>query len=408
MEDIQTYQEKQKFPERGDFEATRLHQLSDEQMISLIACPGIIEKFNLESIKLPEAYKMAINPSTQASYEVKEGTMHDKKGQGYNLYLQRDLDSVIIRVDNPQTQNIVLKVCLRDREFDGTMLATPPSFLKKLAGASPDSIPPRTEMLGNLRWYYSESSDRVDENRRAVEISVIASDPDFDLKTTLKTKAKNQLFWVKDGEKFAEFIDNPFSSLPDGNPPDPQKLNEWYSMWWQVTHRVLAGKKTPLPGQTSQYSFLGFLEHAIATSEELLSHLGYSHLSAIPTWHYVWTKFQRLGFQPDQQDIHKVSSEFFDKLSNMQLPHPTRRNEKIIPNDFVNKKELIAWLAVIPYAIQRNPNFIPKLDIPQDQAEQFAEVFEVIHRELVTETNNVETYPLAPRNNTWYSFPLTK
>lgn len=407
MQDRQTHSEPIAGVERRHFEASPLHQIGDSQMVNLIACPGVEARFALDTVTFAsENYQTAHNETTQALYIFREGTLLDREGKPYNLQIQRDLDSAVIRVEDPATNTTILKVGLRDRELDGTPHATSAGYLKSFDNTSDDNIPQRSTMLGNVDWHYSSERDLPLPGQRAVEISVIASDPAFHLETSLRAKAERRSnLWVENSTEFARFIDDPFATLPTEN-PSQEALSKWYGMWWQVASRALAGKSVPLPGQTSQRSFDGFLEHAVSESAKHLSELNYTHLSAVPTWHYVWRKFQRLGFQPDHMDIHEASANFFDRLANMQLPNPDRRGEKYRPIDVMQQRALIAWLAVLPYALQLNTEFVPNLNIPKKQAEQFKQLFTAVKQELTDNDGSIATYPLAPGRNVWYSLSL--
>lgn len=404
---MQNYQEYQTpaSSERRFLEHSPLDSISDSQMVQLIACPGVLEKFNLDSLTLADNYQHRVNPTTQAQYLVREGGLVDRNGENYILQIKRDLASAVVQVDDPRTGSVILKVGLRDRQYDGTPLATPSGYLQAFDDIHPDQIPQRSQLLGTVGWHYSSQRDFLKPGQRAVEISVVSSDPAFHLTERLRAKSHRRELWVRDGDTFAAFIKDPFASLPEGNPPENEALDSWYSMWWQVTKRILDGKSVPLPGQTSQKAFDGFLQHAVLTGATLLRGLNYTHFSAVPTWYYVWTKFQRLGFEPDHEDMHHASRDFFERVARIAFPD-AQTGQPFNVKGSMNQKALISWLSVFPYALQCNPLRVPQLSIPLNEKKQFDQVFIATRDNLLREDGTIYTYPLAPGRNIWYSLPL--
>lgn len=401
--------------ERTDFELSPLHAISDRQLIKLIACPGIMKRFNIgdltEKFTLRGNQEVRVNTITGATYTTREEEITDRQGKPFQLEILRDLDSVVIQIKTTEEKNgkvPVVKVGLRDREFDGTPKASPQFFLHAFDGIPITSTPERSQWLGAVDWHYSGEFDKVDPNLQAVELSVVSSDPDINVRDLLVQKqlrSERERLWV-DPHSLANFIDDPFAQLPEGDPPSESEMNNWYLHWWQVTNRILRGKPVALPGQTSLKAFEGFLEHVTVQSEQYIKELGYNTLSAVPTWEYVRQKFQRLGFTPDNTIQHQQAEKFTAILENMQLPHLTRRDDNFRTRDFVNRKALISWLAILPFAIQKSPNFSPTLPINSNHEKGFRNVFQAVKDAVSTNDGTVLTYPLAPGNNLWYSLSL--
>ncbi len=384
--------------ERQLLEASPLHRITDGQLLKAVSCTGFLERFRPETEQLEPEYRPIVNAHTEGYEMVREGHIQDRDGQEYGVRYARDLDNIGLTIHHADGTPIV-HLKLRDREFDGTLEATSPHYLQTIGGVAEENIPYRSRFLGGTNWYYS--GERDVPPHKSVEFSIVSSDPTKRLDSRLGMKG--EALWVP-AERLARFIDDPFAFIPFNN-PTPSALNEWYTMWWQVANRGLRGKSIPFPGQTSENGFRGFFKHTVAEVSQLIGDLGYTHLSGVPTWQYVWSLNLANGFFPDHSDHHEQALSFFTALDEMQLPHPGRkRRESDRRVGHLDQKDpLRSWLAVLPFAMNAQPDFVPHLAIAPELSQGFDTIYQTMHAHLGQPDGSVRSYPLNPANNLWHS-----
>ncbi len=299
---------------------------------------------------------------------------------------------------------------LRDRRYDGTNDATPPNYHKMIYGK--EYVSPQSLLIGATMWGYSSPSDIVPGGRRAVEFSIASADPRLLLKDVLtkKRQRNSENLWIDDPEKYADFIDDPYQEIPRGNPTD-ENLSHWYAYWWQITSRILRGKDgNPVPGQAAVKSFSGFFDYMMENSANLLYSKGFTHFSGVPTWTYVRDIFLHKGFTPDDMRKHYIASVFIDSLKKIRIPPKFQKNLKAQTVEDVNSHSpLIPWIAVLPFALELNPDIKPVFTDPmvtQDIQDDFNEFFAAVKETVIDHYGNIKKYPLSPESNLWYSLGL--
>jgi hypothetical protein len=380
-------------------EFSPIHQITDLQMIKTLRCDGFNEFFKPRSMKFTDHYAEQYRPHTGGKAFVRSGFIQGTDDKLYSINLIRDLDNigVIVRGDNNQD---VLKVNFRDRRKDGELGATPPKLLREIGGYDKTQIPPRSKEIGATSWYYSSPGDKQIPGRKSVEFSIVSSNPTKSLAKALESK---QAHLREDAKELTTFIDDPFAFIPFSKPTE-EGVKHWWYLWKQVVQRGLRGKRIPYPGQTAQSGFTGFFDHVVDQSKKLLTPLGFTHLSRVPTWNYVWNLNMDRGFKPDDLEQHEEALAFFKKLTNVKLPE-----DKIL-GDLNYKNPLFSWIAITPFIMQLNPAYTPVFNAP---VAGFVEgnlqnLFESMKAQFVNpENNEVSTYPLAPGRNLWHSLDLT-
>lgn len=391
--------------EESFYEPSPLTRLTDKEMVNIIACPGFLSHFDMESLFWEGFYPFVYNEEAEGYQSVKTGKIRDKNGIEYLVLVQRDLDNCgILIVDN---QGILyLRLNLRDRRFDGMPEATSPYFLKEIGGMTSSEIPERSKYIGGTNWYYSSPRwDRQVEGRRSVEFSIYAADPNLLLADCLKNKEGNLFV---DPDKLTKFIRDPFKFIPFAD-PNKENLSEWYTLWWQVVNRGLRGKKIPYPGQASQQGFKGFFNHAVKETRKVLGKIEFTHLSGVPTWYYIWGLNLSAGFQPDNQFLAQETERFFNALERVELPDfaKTYKGEKVnVLGDIDRRDPLFSWYAVLPFALELNPQVNPNISLQVISGDSFNETFEKAKAGFY-DGKGVITYPLRPGRNIWHSIETT-
>lgn len=423
-------------------EFSPLHRISDKELLAAIACPGFKEKFALETSNIPlddklsddKKYRREIDPLTQAEFLIKELKIADKNGKEYNLRFTRDLDNLGIYLYDKDSNLNLIKFNLRDRHCDGDFSATPPFFLSEIPlflkhlqknnngnfsnlkiPAKPLEIPSRSKKIGTTNWYYSALEDKIDAGKRGVEFSIVSSHPDSLIAKKLEVKA-DKLYSGINLKSFAEFIDDPFAFIPFKNPTE-ENLSLWWKYWFQVVNRGLRGKIIPYPGQTSQNSFNGFFNHILEQSRKLLKSLGFTHLSGVPTWYYVWQINIAKKFQPDNQKMHQETLDFFKNLWEIEIPNSFKNSlgrsklfsvKELTDQEKINKVKrdpLLSWFATAPYVLMLNPEFTPQLNLKTEHNESFKQTL-INLKTGFTKNGKISHYPLFPGRNLWHSLEL--
>jgi len=301
---------------RMQSELSPISQLTDSQLLKTLQCPGFLATLNIDSLSfLSERYGQQYILHTGAMAKIKRGSILGINGNQYSVSLVRDLDNAGVSVTDLDGKEVI-KVSYRDRRFDGTPEATPPTLLQNIGHFRPEEIPVRSRSIGATSWYYSGPTDVELPARKSVEFSIASSNPLLQMETLLRNKEAKLSVNPK---MLASFIDDPFAYIPIDQ-PSKENIDKWWTLWWHVVQRGLRGKKIPYPGQTSQSGFTGFFSHVLNESRELLAPLGYTHLSGVPTWGYVWNLNLKNGFQPDNLEQHQEALSFFEKTRSITLP----------------------------------------------------------------------------------------
>lgn len=308
----------------------------------------------------------------------------------------RDPLNIAITVTSPNGHHPSVYFRLRDRRRDGTPASTPPKLLQVIGGLSPDKIPPESHELGVDDWYHAAPCDRQPPDRQSVEFSIASANPGWDILTMLRNKQEH-LF--TDPDKLADFIHDPFAALPV-DPNNTEALKIWYRNWWQVVNRGLRGKTIPYPGQTALQGYKGFFKHAVARAEQLLYPLGFTHLTAVPTWYYVWALNLAQGFQPDDINTHLAASEFFELVKYTPVPDVFKQQRLI---EYGERHPLLSWFSVLPFAMMGNHGYIPELGLPSEHERNFNGTVT-----LAKNTYGNRHYPLLPGKNLWHSKPIAQ
>ncbi len=392
-----------------EFEPSPLSRITDARLLEMACCPNFQERFEPGSFEPLSDYSWGFNSHTGGYAEERYGRIHPKEGGQYlNVRFRRDLDNAGVAIIDPASRRPVLHLNLRDRRYDGTDMSTPPSYLRSIGGK--DEIPLRSYFVGGTNWYYaSPMVDAVEEGRASVEFSITSSDPSLDLEGLLNQKACRLHI---DPRTLLSFIDDPFAALPGASFSDGSEeqfragLNDWYRMWWQVVNRGLRGKSIPYPGQTSVAGFKGFFKHVVAEVTDTLAEYGYTHLSGVPTWYYVWGMNLHNGFRPDNEHLHRAAARFFAAQEQMSLPSLGVRslNEERL-GDLDGKNPLHSWFAVLPYALELDPEFSPAIGMGEEAERNFHETYGHARAAYIRKLEIV-TYPLRPGLNLWHSLPV--
>ncbi len=371
-------------------------------MVQAVSCPGFMQRFDTGTISVQPEYVHQFNTHTQASEVVRTGTILDREGKPYQVQLARDLASVGICVVDPESSLPIVKLALRDRNLDGHPESTSPYYLKAIGGVDRAHIPKRSFLLGESNWYNSAPGDIVPEGMKAVEFSIVSSDPKKLIIDRLNGKIDKLPVSPK---SLAAFIDDPFALIPftemtKGN------INLWWKHWYQIVQRgIREGKEIPYPGQTSQRGFSGFFDHVLSHVGSYLKNEGYTHLSGSPTWYYVWHMNMSHGFVPQDRQQHQEALGFFDRLNGVQFK--TQGGEIRALGETDKRKPLLSWFAVAPFMIALHPSYEPELDIRPEYREQFSHMYQSMREQLKGKDNStIITYPLYPGRNLWHNKPL--
>ena len=380
-----------------------IHSISERELLRIVSCSSFCEEFSPEIINLEPLYRRELNKNTKAWQQIKRGEVKRKDGEIFDLMFTKDLDNFGVKILNSRIDSPILYLNFRDRSHDGTPNASPPEYLTRFSNEQ-INIPDRSNYIGGTNWYYSSPEyDTQLPGRRCVEFSIVSSDPCSMLVEKLIPKEQKLLI---SPEKLCHFIDDPFSFIPEFSDYKAM-MNDWYLMWWQVVNRGLRGKTIPLPGQTSEKGFKGFFREITANSKEVLSRLGYTHLSGVPTWSYVWKLNMLNGFLPDNREMHEQSVEFFTELDSVEIPQFAKNTLKAdVLGDLDDKNPLKSWYAVLPFILEVNPEFQPDFEINSDYKKNFDNTLIKV-KETIIKSDKILTYPLRPGKNLWHSLKLT-
>lgn len=378
--------EKAKFINKLRSEPLPLHSIDDKSLLSMVACNGFRNNFYLESLTKPK--KRIVDNDGAVGLDQTSSIM-SKEGVPYRVHFITDRDNRGVILTDHTNQQVVTKVVLRDRHNDGTLEATPPKFLKMINDIPSSEVPARSREIGFTNWGYSNPGDKLSPRQRAVEISIVSADPN---RTLLERLIKKNDLFVNPVE-LAHFIDDPFAYIPFEN-ADIQSINTWWKYWFQVVDRGIRGKSIPQPGQTSERGFEGFFKNAMEEAKHAVKEAGYTHLTAVPTWTYVWHSFIENGFQPVDQAQEKETTEFLERIASIQFPSGERLSE-LSP-----KHPLASWLSVAPFVLALNPDHMPCLNIDEVREERFQSTYTAL-KNAVQSGDTVKTYPLAPGRNLW-------
>jgi hypothetical protein len=352
----------------------------------MIACNGFRSNFYLES--LAKSQNRIVNNEGAFGLDQTASIM-SKEGVPYTLHFITDRDNRGVILTDKTNKEVVTKVVLRDRHNDGTLEATPPKYLKMINGIQADQIPPRSREIGFTNWGYSNPGDKQQRGVRSVELSIVSADPNQALLERLIKK--NRLF--VNPVELAHFIDDPFAYIPYEH-ASAQSIDMWWKYWFQVVDRGIRGKSIPQPGQTSQRGFEGFFKNAIEETKKAVREAGYTHLTAVPTWSYVWHSFIENGFLPVDQEQDAQATEFFERIASIKLPNGESMSS-LSP-----KHPLASWLSVAPFMLELNPDHIPHLGIDPVREARFQSTYNAL-KNAVQSGDCIKTYPLAPGRNLW-------
>ena len=383
----------------SEFDPNPITKIGDDELLRCISCPGFIERFDTRSINVSPNYELIFNPSTQANLWLRSGWIQTQDGKSYNLSFLRDADNAGVCISDPDTQMLALRLVLRDRGKDGSLEATPPTFLKSIGSLTDADIPDRSRQIGCTAWYYSSPKfDTVPCGSR-VEFSITSSDPDIRLVDLLNGKVDRLRV---PAEQLTEFIRDPFAMLPL-ECPNETDLRDWYASWWQVVNRELREKKIPYPGQTSERGFTGYFSHLMRSLPPTLKEIGYTHLSGVPSWYYVWGLNKYFGFETELPQMEYHANEFFQRLDEVKLPEEISCVGRLGDTD--PRNALRSWNAVAGYAIELAPNYFPELQVSNQENGIFCTALNYA-REAFTVEDKIITHPLKPGVNVWQSLKL--
>lgn len=385
------------------FHFSKLAKVGDGELFGAICCQGAQDIFRVEEFDpdVPSSYEEVINSETGALHWMRKQELKDRRGIPYTVIFKQDLDNRSVEIaKRSDTGNLtVSRLNIRDRSYDGMPESTSPRFLNT------SDVPARSGFIGGTLWDYSNPNvDRQLPGRSSVEISRVSSDPERIIFDRLAEK-EEKLYDSVTPNELSRFIDDPFVALPFAD-PSKDSLSHWYKLWWQVVNRGIRGKEIAYPGQVSERGFKNFSPHVLKSLPDILDQHGYSYISSVPTWAYVWKmNINGSGFSPDNLDQHDEAIVFFDRLGNVELPVTNdngNRNHRRV-RELSEKDPVISWLSVVPFALQLDPNIQPKLDIKRQHQEAFDELFSSIKDNIVMSDGSVSTYPLSPSRNLWHS-----
>jgi len=384
---------KHEFAKRIQSEPANIHSVGDRAILNTIACDGFRQKFDMSSYRPTQKRIRQVNGGFG---EDQMGTITKKDGTLYRTHIIRDLDNYGVIITGGSTNSIATKVILRERAHDGSPESGSPYYLSCLDQISGAQIPIRSYGVGYTNWSYSNPRDALKPGESALELSIVSSDPDRSLLRQLLKK--NSLF--VNAIELAKYIDDPFAYIPFPDPKDSSQqvdqnsINLWWKYWFQVVDRGMRGKEIPHPGQTSQRGFEGFFTHTLKMTEELAKKTNHTHLTAIPTWLYVWHAFRERGYEPVDAIQNQEMVEFINQLNTITLPNQTTIR------DLSPKHPLTSWLAVAPFVMQLNPQFTPQLGIDETRENRFKHIYSELNAALCVD-GLVKTYPFYPGYNLW-------
>lgn len=368
-----------------------IHAVNNEDLLASIACTGFKKYFNLQSLR-PEGEKIVKNNGAYGIDQTATIAMND--GIMMRVHHITDGDNRGIYVTDGSNSQVVSKVVFRDRHNDGKFEATPPYYLRTINGIPEDKIPDRSRQIGFTSWSYSNRGDEQEEGINSLELSIVSADPTQALLGRLLKK--NSLF--VNPVHLAHFIDDPYAYIPFGC-VSPETINTWWKYWFQVVDRGMRGKAIPQPGQTSQRGFEGFFSNTLEMTAKIAKAHGYTHLTAVPTWTYVWHSFIQNGFKPVDPNQADETNIFFQRMSSIQLVSGDKLSA-LSP-----KHPLASWMAVAPFVLELNPEYIPKLGIDEVREKRFHVILNEL-KNAVQSDDGIKTYPLAPGRNLWLSKEL--
>lgn len=373
-------------------EPASIHAATRQEILSTTACKGFETQFNINSVALTRKRIISVNGGFG---EDQMATIKRNNGDAYRIHFIRDLDNSGIIVTDEPGKHIVSKVVLRERDHDGTFEACSPYYLKTLDGLTDEQVPSRSRHIGYSAWSYSGDIDKLKQGEKALELSIVSSDSD---KALLGMLLKKKGLFVRPRE-LAKYIDDPFAYIPMGEDINEQSVTTWWKYWFQVVDRGMRGKDIPQPGQTSQRGFDGFFSNVLYASEKIAKKTGHTHLTAIPTWSYVWHAFVERGYEPTNKQQEKEAVDFFKRIGTIILPdgNPVSHHSP--------KHPITSWLAIAPFVLQLNPNFVPCIGLDDIREKRFQTIYNQI-KNAVQSDEGVKTYPFFPGRNLWLSKKL--
>ncbi len=123
-------------------------------------------------------------------------------------------------------------------------------------------------------WDYGQAIDYIStKGGRIIEESTYWTDPRHPHEEELDSE-------------LAMFITNPFEML----------FSEPYDKWLHNFQRVIHQQEPPRPGSLGLSRIGGLRKYIDGASKQMLSKHGFSHISAVPTWHHVALLYEYLGF----------------------------------------------------------------------------------------------------------------
>jgi len=202
-------------------------------------------------------------------------------------------------------------------------------------------------------WDYGQAIDRIHSSGgRIVEESTYWTDPRHPHEELLD-------------HELAMFITNPFEML----------FADTYDKWFHNFQKVIHQHEPPRPGSLGLSRIGGLRKYIDGASKQMLSKHGFSHISAVPTWHHVALLYEYLGFN------YVCTS---DKM-NMNI-----LNHFLIRRGFDIRDSKASWLIMLQFwadkVIQEGVD--PRILCP----ERFL---------FFSEKNQILKYNLRPGRNVW-------
>lgn len=367
-------------------EPASIHTATRQEIFSTITCNGFKSLFDIDSLTPAKTRIRSVN---EGFGEDQMATIKKMDGTEYMAHFIRDLDNSGIIVTDT-SKNVVSKVVLRERAHDGTLESASPHYLRIFDGLTEEQIPPRSKHIGYTAWSYSGETDKLEQGEKALELSIVSSNPDTAL---LGRLLKKKGLFVKPRE-LAKFIDDPFAYIPMGEDINEKSVTTWWKYWFQVVDRGMRGKEIPQPGQTSQKGFDGFFPNVLNEAERIAKKTGHTHLTAIPTWSYVWHAFVERGYESTNKQQEREAVDFFMRIGTIILPDGS------LVSDHSPKHPIASWLAVAPFVLQLNPDFIPHLGIDATREKRFQTIYNQV-KNAVQSNEGIKTYPFCPGRDLW-------
>lgn len=281
----------------------------------------------------------------------------------------------------------LLKLDLRDRTHDGTRHATPPSSWWT-TGEPADACPPGNHRLGLTGWGYSNPSDQLPPQTKAVELSFYSGNPNFGV----------QKFWedvrVPDSMSLTNFTVNPFDELP--NQPDPEKIDQWLGNFRYILNGLIEidyrnGIHLPFPGQYATRSINGGVVKNFERSiEPLLKAAGFTHTSLVPTWPHIWRQhLLESDFRPHNAADADAVDALFQAIGEIDLQGVRVSS---LPDRLKFKME--SWVAQASVMARRLEEFG---FIPEEHFDRFG----LADLVLRNSDRSLVSWPLKPGYNIW-------